>query len=175
MKFRLNSRIRPIQATDLELVLAWRNADRIRKWMYTDRLITWAEHVGWFERLQQSEDRVTLIYEHNGSPAGVVNFTELTPLHRRCMWGFYLGEADLPRGSGTTMGRLALSYAFSHFEIDKIRAEVMAFNEPSLRYHEKLGFTVEGLFKRHICKGGQFYDVHALALFRDQFEKRTLE
>ncbi|MEK3719054.1 UDP-4-amino-4,6-dideoxy-N-acetyl-beta-L-altrosamine N-acetyltransferase [Paenibacillus sp. FSL H8-0034] len=170
-----SSCVRPIEMEDLPIVLEWRNAERIRQWMYTDHIITWEEHLQWFTRLQTASDRKTLVYTSEGRSVGIVNFTQIVPEHRRCTWGFYLGPEGLPPGTGYIMGSLALQYAFAQYPIDKINAEVFDSNEVSIRFHLKLGFAQEGLFHSHIFKGEQWHDIRCFALFRDQFEERNLK
>jgi UDP-4-amino-4,6-dideoxy-N-acetyl-beta-L-altrosamine N-acetyltransferase len=169
----VDSGIRPIEEQDLPLVLEWRNSSRIRQWMYTDHLISWEEHVQWYKRLKDSKDKATLIYEKESIPTGVVNFTQIVPEHRRCFWGFYLGQEGLQPGTGSDMGRQALHYAFQIYSVDKICAEALDHNEASVAFHLKLGFVQEGLLRRHVIKGGQHLDVRCFALFRDQFEERN--
>jgi UDP-4-amino-4,6-dideoxy-N-acetyl-beta-L-altrosamine N-acetyltransferase len=170
-----SSYVRPIEMEDLPLVLEWRNTKRIRQWMYTDHIITWEEHLQWFTRLQTANDKKTLLYISEGKSVGIVNFTQIVLEHRRCTWGFYLGPEGLPPGTGYTMGSLALQYAFAQYPIDKINAEVFDSNEVSIRFHLKLGFSQEGLFRRHIFKGEQWHDIRCFALLRSQFEERNLK
>jgi UDP-4-amino-4,6-dideoxy-N-acetyl-beta-L-altrosamine N-acetyltransferase len=165
------SYVRPIEEQDLSLVLEWRNSQRIRQWMYTDHWITEDEHLQWFERLQQTNDKKTLMYIREGESTGVINFTQIVPEHRRCSWGFYLGKEGLPSGTGSDMGNLALQHAFAHYPIDKVAGEVFDSNEASIRFHLKLGFVQEGVLHRHIFKGEQCYDIRCFALFRDHFEE----
>ena len=40
----------PIEERDLELLLNWRNSERIHSLMLTDHKITWEEHCNWFKK-----------------------------------------------------------------------------------------------------------------------------
>jgi UDP-4-amino-4,6-dideoxy-N-acetyl-beta-L-altrosamine N-acetyltransferase len=168
------SKVRPIEEQDLPLILEWRNSQRVRQWMYTDHLIAWEEHLGWYKRLKESKDKETLIYLIDDEPIGVINFIQISSEHRRCTWGFYLGKEGLPPGTGSDMGIKALQYAYKHLPVDKICGEVFDNNEASIRFHLKLGFIQEGVLCRHISKGEHMYDIRCFALFREQFEERNL-
>lgn len=159
--------LRPLQKTDLQLVLEWRNSPRIRAVMFSDQIITPEEHEAWFERQHKQQNYSSLVFEMNHHPVGIVCFTDLDTKNKKCQWGFYLGVEGLPKGSGLCMGILGLRYGFEFLEMHKIIGEVLTFNTPSINFHKKLGFLEEGLFQKHIMKNGQYQDVLSLAMFRN--------
>lgn len=165
-----NGKLRKLEKSDLNRILVWRNSDRIRVTMFTDHVITPEEHRKWFEDMDNS-DKVYFIFELDCIPVGLSNFTEIDWLNNRCFWGFYIGETEVPRGTGLLMGYLSMEYAFEQFKIRKVCSHVLAGNKVSLNYHKKLGFSEEGLFKQHIKKNDRYEDVIYLALFNDDWLK----
>jgi UDP-4-amino-4,6-dideoxy-N-acetyl-beta-L-altrosamine N-acetyltransferase len=165
-------KIRKMMELDLEQVLLWRNSDKIRASMYTDQVITWKQHTAWFEHIQQNHSAVFLIFECDDVPSGVVSFVQLDQRNSKCNWGFYLGREDLPKGSGTTMGRLGLKYAFEELNMRKVCGEAFAFNIASIKLHEKLGFQTEGKYKEHILKNENYEDIVLFGLLKKDFESR---
>ena len=101
-----------------------------------------------------------------GEAVGVVNFTEIDWHNKRCSWGIYIGKENAPRGSGTQMGRKAIVYAFQQMNLQKIWVEVLRENTISLKFHKKIGFWLEGYFKRHILKNGRYMDVIRMAYLK---------
>lgn len=170
-------RIRLMQETDLDTVMNWRNSERIRMVMFNDHLISQEEHRAWFKRFNDEGNAFCFIFEINGRPVGVVNVERIDKRNSKCYWGFYLGESDVPKSSGTKMGYLALKYIFEELNIRKLCSEVLASNLQSIRFHKKLGFVREGLFIKHVSKNGRFEDVIAMALFASEWKKQkeTLE
>lgn len=166
-------RLRTMEQADLELVLQWRNSDRIREHMYTDQLITMDEHQAWFNKLKQNQDAVYQIFEIKQKPVGLINFTHLDTHNSKCNWGFYLGRQDLPRGSGAMMGYLGLEYAFEQLRMRKICGETFAFNAASIRFHQNLGFTQEGQLKKHVLKNGNYEDIILFALFNEDWQQKN--
>lgn len=167
--------LRDIQQDDLELILRWRNSDRIRINMYNDRIISWEEHFAWFNSLKNRADSIYKVYEHNGNPTGLVYFTDIDKKNGLCFWGFYIGRETVERGSGAIMGFLGLEYAFEVMNIRKICGESFVFNQSSIRFHYKLGFSQEGLFLRHIFRNEVYVDIMRFALFQDKWlENKTL-
>jgi len=164
-------RLRPLAAADRDRLLAWRNSERVRRNMYTDHIIGAEEHRRWFERALEGGAAAHFLFELGDRPLGVVSFTEISQVHERCSWAFYLGEQDAPRGAGAAMEFLALSHAFDTRGIRKLCCEVFAFNASVIGLHEKFGFVREGRLVQHCLKDGRLEDVVCLARFRDGWEK----
>jgi methionyl-tRNA formyltransferase len=157
-------RLRQLTEQDLNLVRNWRNSDHVRANMYTDHIISEEEHRAWFQRVMVDPTVRYLILEYRDRPVGLVNFTAIDTRNSKCMWGFYLGETDLPRGSGTIMGYLSMNYVFEEIQIRKVSGEVLDFNEPSQKLFRRLGFTEEGRLRQHVLKNGRYADVVLFSL-----------
>lgn len=164
-------RLRELRQEDLELVLEWRNSDRIRAIMFTDQTISREDHYAWFDRLQQNPSASVRLFEAFSQPAGLMNITVRDSANGVAYWGFYLGRADLPKGTGTEMGLLALRFAFEKLNVRKLCGEVIAMNEASLRFHDKLGFVQEGRLRKHVKKNGRFEDVVLYAMLQEDYRR----
>lgn len=166
-------KLRDLTDKELELILTWRNTDRVRYNMMNDRKISPAEHMEWYDRIRASENVKYLVFELDSEAAGLTYFTGIDREHGRCDWGFYLGKGDLPKGTGTQMGILSLQYAFEVLHIRKLCGQVLDFNAASRRVFEKLGFQPEGILRQHINRNGRYHDIILYAKFIDawQWEK----
>ncbi|MDD2367120.1 MAG: UDP-4-amino-4,6-dideoxy-N-acetyl-beta-L-altrosamine N-acetyltransferase [Desulfuromonadaceae bacterium] len=163
--------LRHIEREDLEKILRWRNSERIRKNMYTDHVISADEHMAWFERSKVQNSNLHLIFEVKEKPAGLLYFTDIDMNNSKSYWGFYIGETDLPHGSGKALGVLGLAYAFKQLNIRKLCGEAFAFNDASIRFHKKLGFAEEGRLIKHILRRGTYEDVVLFATFHEDWIK----
>ncbi|MDR6224322.1 UDP-4-amino-4,6-dideoxy-N-acetyl-beta-L-altrosamine N-acetyltransferase [Desmospora profundinema] len=162
-------RLRPVKEEELPILLKWRNSERVRDYLYFDHLITWDEHQAWF---RGKNPRYLRMFEWFGKPAGIVSYSDVDLNNNRSLWGFYLGEENLPKGTGMKMLTLGLAYAFETLRFHKVIGEVLAFNHPSIRIHHKLGFRLEGIYAQHVWKAGRFQDVLSFAMLRDDWEKQ---
>lgn len=163
-----------ITEPDLELVLNWRNQEFIRRVMYTSRRISADEHVSWFRRLQDNPSSRSLLFYFEGQPYGVVNINRINPYNLTCDWGFYIGEQSAPKGLGTVLGYKALEYIFEQLQMRKVCAEVLEYNEISIRFHKKLGFVEEGSLREQVLKDGQYLDVMLLGMFARDWPRHSL-
>ncbi len=169
MNIELGS-LRPLEERDLARLLAWRNSERIRKSMISDHLISWDEHLNWFENMNR-EKNLYLLFEFNDRPAGMVYFNDIDHYNEKCYWGFYLGEKDLPRGAGLLMAYLGLNYVFTEQALRKICSEALLSNPISINFHKKLGFIEEGRLIQQVRKGEDYVDLVLLALFKEQWQQ----
>lgn len=154
-------------AADLELVLSWRNHPDVRRYMFSTREIRREEHVTWFQKAASEAGRYLLLFELNGTPQGFLNIHQVAE-GGVADWGFYVAPAA-PKGVGTTMGRAALLFAFEQAKLSRLCGNVLAYNERSLRFHLKLGFSQEGVLRQHHFDGTQYHDVVCFGLLAKDY------
>lgn len=159
--------------TDLPLVLAWRNTPEVRQHMYSAHEISEAEHRAWFARMKHDPQVRWYIHQDEYCNLdGVVYFTQYQPENHSSFWGFYAAP-EAPRGTGTKLGLDALDEAFNVLSLHKLNAEVLSSNERSLRFHEKMGFHREGIFRDDHFNGEYYVDVVRLGIVKSEWvEKR---
>ncbi|MBE9250762.1 UDP-4-amino-4,6-dideoxy-N-acetyl-beta-L-altrosamine N-acetyltransferase [Dolichospermum sp. LEGE 00240] len=169
MAKREDYQLRPLQESDLEMVLSWRNSERVRANMYTDHIISLEEHQTWFKKIKDAPTVDYLICEFQNHPIGLVYFTNIDKNNNKCYWGFYLGETATPLGGGGALGFISMEYIFELVDFRKVCSEVLSFNNKSLKLHKKFSFQEEGCFKKHIYKNLEYQDVICLSLFQEDW------
>lgn len=162
-----NCDIRPMTTNDLDMVLAWRNHPRIRQHMITQHLITLDEHRDWFHRTTDNPQRRILLVAHQGTPFGLVHFTGVQP-QAAVEWGFYVAP-DANKGSGQRLGKCALAFAFEQLQVHKVCGQVLASNDASIRFHERLGFSPEGRLREQVLIESHHHDLLCFGLLRSEW------
>jgi UDP-4-amino-4,6-dideoxy-N-acetyl-beta-L-altrosamine N-acetyltransferase len=160
--------IRPMTAADIEAVLAWRNHPDVRRYMYTQHMISLEEHCRWFEQAAKDPQRHLLLYVDGSTPLGFINIHGIAP-GGIADWGFYAAP-DSPRGTGRALGNAALRYAFVKVGLHKLCGQALAFNERSIKFHLTLGFSQEGLLQQQHFDGQNYHDVLCFGLLADQWK-----
>lgn len=171
MIYREDVSLRQMIDSDLARVLQWRNSDHVRKYMFTDHIISYQEHLDWFNKIKYDKSKRYYIFEHQGVPCGVTNFTGLDFHNKKGFLGIYIGENRLIKGLGSSSLYLTLESYFETLQFNKIYAEVFAFNTKAINLYQKFGFIQEGLFKNHVLKNGRYEDVYLYSLFNDAWFK----
>ena len=164
--------LRPMVESDRVRILAWRNTERVRSKMYTDHVIEQNEHDRWFDSALSAGNARYLVFEHSGRPIGFVAFTQIDDRNGRCLWGFYLGEEDVPWGSAVALEFCSIAHAFEDLAIRKLCCEVLASNAAVIKLHQRFGFRVEARYVAHVRKGERFEDVVGLALFAHEWNEQ---
>jgi UDP-4-amino-4,6-dideoxy-N-acetyl-beta-L-altrosamine N-acetyltransferase len=161
-------RLRPILASDLPMVLMWRNNKVIRQYMFDSRIVTVEEHSSWFENAMRDEQKEILLYEHGKDPVGFVQICHAAQ-SRVAEWGFYVAPIA-PKGTGTLMLKQVLSHLFNLRNVFKVHAKVLEFNIVSKDLHQKLGFKEEGVFREHHFDGVDRWDVYCYGLLSTEWK-----
>ena len=167
-------RLRPMQEGDQARVLAWRSDPAISRVMYTEvKDATPQQQLVWFRRVSASLEHEYWIIENRGMPIGVANLAALAPQHGRSDWAFYLGDpAARGSGAGAKVEFAVIHYVFFHRRLRKLCCQVLSNNIEIARMHQKFGFVEEGVLRRHYYLGGEWLDVHLLALHDDTARER---
>ena len=167
------SRLRKMKASDLEMVLQWRNHPDVRRYMYTSHEISFEEHSAWFKRTNDDPNVHLMIYEANGRGLGFVNI-----VCGRCGsiadWGFYLSP-EAGKGTGQSLGNAALAHAFEDLQLHKLCGQALRFNERSIAFHHRLGFTQEGVLREQHFDGTVYHDVLCFGLLRHEWQQKSKE
>lgn len=118
----------------------------------------------------ENDEYVFIIETLAGVTVGVINTHRV---NKRC-GTFYYGLAIHPdhrrQGYGFEAIRLLLSYFFNERRYQKVNAEVYSVNTPSMRLHERLGFTLEGCLRQMVYTGGEYHDVLVYGLTKEEFK-----
>jgi len=165
------ARVRPMTHEDLERVLAWRNHEEVRRYMYTQHEIGLLEHCRWFEQASKDTSRHLLVFENNAVPLGFINIHQIAP-GGVADWGFYAAP-DAPKGTGRQLGQTALQYAFSHALLHKICGQALVFNERSIKFHQSLGFRQEGILREQHFDGQSYHDVVCFGLLAPEWQANS--
>jgi UDP-4-amino-4,6-dideoxy-N-acetyl-beta-L-altrosamine N-acetyltransferase len=162
--------LRPLELADIARVLAWRNLPEIAAYMYTDHRISEAEHARWFAGALTDDTKRYWIIELDREPVGLANLYDITTLQKRCYWAFYLADDRVRgKGVGSFTERFVLQHVFDEMRFDKLCCEVLATNEGVVKMHQRYGFAIDGVLRRHVIKAGERVDVVTMSLLREEW------
>lgn len=162
--------VRLVTYQDLQMLLSWRNNEKVRRHMFTQHEITLKEHSDWFLKASVDPTCRLLIIEDMLGPFGYVQFNRLGS-GNVSDWGFYTNP-EAPRGSGQKLGKAALSYAFDELKLHKVCGQVIETNARSIAFHKSLGFSQEGLLRDQQCISGTYYSLICFGLLVHEWPVR---
>ena len=94
----------------------------------------------------------------DGVPVGTINTHSCDTRHGTFGYGLAIAREHWRQGHASEAICLVLAYYFHELRYQKVTAHVYAFNEPSIRLHEKLGFQLEGRLRRMVFTDGAYHD-----------------
>jgi RimJ/RimL family protein N-acetyltransferase len=164
-------RLRAWRDDDLQSLV--RNADNRNVWInLTDGFphpYTAEDGRSWLS-MQASEDHGEIVFaiELNGAAVGGIGLERGGDLQTKVAEiGYWLGQDFWGRGLMTRVLRQVTDWAFETTDLERIWANVLAWNPGSGRVLEKAGYQLEARLRRNVFKDGQVIDSLLYAKLRD--------
>jgi RimJ/RimL family protein N-acetyltransferase len=145
-------RLRPLEAGDVDAILAWVNDPEIvgNLASFSGEPFTREQELAWIEQMRASKnDRVwTVLAADDGRYLGQVGVHQI-------FWRSKVGrlaaiiasKEEMGRGFGSAAIAQLLDRCFSELELHKVWLMIYEENERSRRTYERLGFVKEGLLR----------------------------
>jgi UDP-4-amino-4,6-dideoxy-N-acetyl-beta-L-altrosamine N-acetyltransferase len=125
-----------------EKVRCWRNEERIRKSMLTQRVISKEEHFKWIESLRHKNDQKFWIVFANDVSIGSVYLKNIDQNKLRAEWGFYIGEVThVGKGLGKHILYKLLKHFFEVMKFEVLFTKVFSDNTIALNIYRDFKFT----------------------------------
>jgi RimJ/RimL family protein N-acetyltransferase len=128
---------------------------------------TMDDAVNWVSTMQRQNPLTNFVIAVNDELVGVIGLELRHDVYRKSpLLGYWISEAWWGRGIMTEAVKLVSQYAFTHLDVIRIQAGILANNPKSMRVMEKAGFTKEGILKNSIIKKGVILDEHIYAFLK---------
>ncbi|KAK4061899.1 hypothetical protein Trihar35433_9499 [Trichoderma harzianum] len=103
-------------------------------------------------------------------PAGILSYLSIVPNHRRIEIGWViLGDALKHSREATEAFFLFMKHSFMDLGYLRVEWKANHLNEPSLAAARRLGFTYEGIFRKHMIVKGRRRDSAWLSIIDDEW------
>lgn len=173
-------RLREHREEDIKLAQEFFNNPEVVKTLYfgTPYPVTYADQKSFLERSSAFKDDYNFAIETIEEPRyiGSCGIKCVDWKNSRVELGISIGERRLHgKGYGTDAIATLVGFIFDEMNINKIKLEVVAFNEGAIRCYEKAGFKKEGLLKREIYRGGRYHDLVVMAIFRADYFRTDIK
>ena len=162
------ARLRVVEEKDLAVIRRWRNHPSINHYMFTQTKVTESDHLTWFLESREDPFKFLFVYQEAGDTKGFLQLQKQSEDSDVYEWGFYTSP-NATAGLGTRMANLLFDKLFMEMNASKLFGEVLSFNQPSIRFHKKLGFSQEGLLRAHHCLKDQSHDVYCFGLLKSEY------
>ncbi len=161
--------LRMITEDDTELVVDWRNNERVRDNFVFREHFTSKLHEDWLENKVFTGDVVQMIIcvnADNYHPVGSVYFRYTTPDKSEAEYGIFIGDDNaIGKGYGNETAVLAVRYAKEELGIKRLMLRAFKSNISAIKSYEHAGFTKYEDLPMVECSDGQKSDMILMELF----------
>lgn len=167
--------LRAVEAEDIEMLRCLTNDADFEKmvigWAYP---ISKNDQIKWFENCHNGSDRLryTIVTQEDGA-VGMIGLRDIDWKNGVASGlGMRIARKEIrTKGLATDAWMTLLRYAFQELRLNRINGCALAYNAPSLRVCEKVGFKVEGVQREAIYKGGRYIDVVQMGVLKSDYEQ----
>jgi RimJ/RimL family protein N-acetyltransferase len=152
--------LRTIEEEDLDFLHTHINDPAVWRGIDRSRPVTLDAEREFLEGVRNAADAVHLLVAAESTPLGVVSFDPIDWQARVAELGYWIAPDHQGEGYGTDAVELFVAYGFDQLGLHKLSATVYAFNDPSIRLLERLGFVREGTDRDAVFVDGERHDTH---------------
>ena len=162
--------LRPWRESDLAALV--RHADNFNIWINLRDAFPrpYNEEAGrhWLLMALSEPTNILLAIDVDGEAIGGIGAHFLSDVYRiNAEIGYWLAEEYWGRGIVSTAVNLLVDHVFGHYpDIQRIYADLFAYNPGSARVLQKCGFHLEAVHKNAVIKNGKVVDEHRYVRFR---------
>ncbi len=162
-----------LRASDVPLMLAWRNDPEIARMVVSPiRFVSLETETEWNARARTEHEqgrtlRLGIRTIGEDRLVGVLLFTHVDHVNQNARTGIMIGDRALwGKGLAKQAYAIALPYAFNELNLHSLRSYVLSYNQASQGLYRSLGFVHEGTQRAAIYKGGRYVDLEMFSLLR---------
>lgn len=123
-----------------------------------------AEQLKWFEHQEKSRDvlRCIVALQEDGRAIGTIILSDIDQKNATGHIHIKMSrDGGRGKGYGTDAVNTMVRYAFEELRLNCIYANILSYNEASIRLFERCRFQQDGVLRQRIYKRGSFVDLLA--------------
>lgn len=168
-------KLRPVQLSDKERSLLWRNDPEIRDMTLSYRYpITQEMEDSWYKRVLSGEDQSRVYFAidniEDDKHIGFIHLYNIDYIASNAYFGITIGDkSEHGKGKAREAIHLLVQFGFKLLNLHKINLEVASFNTIAIGLYRSFGFKTEGILKDQLFIDGLYHDKISMSIFRDEY------
>jgi len=102
---------------------------------------------------------------------GELKLNNIRWFNRKAELSLLIAPEYQKKGYGTDVIKTLINYTFNSMNLHRLEAEVIEFNEASIKLIEKLGFIKEGTLREAKYSNGSYYDIYRYGLLIKEYKR----
>ena len=154
--------IRPVEASDLELLKFSRNEQSTWQNLTDIDMINGTQQSAWFSRLSEDKTRSYFIVCKSDLPVGMIRITDINYHNSTACVGCDVFPEHRGRGHGQNIMSIIKQYCFKWLNLRMLWLLVSADNLVAEYIYEKVGFKKTGCLPRYLYRDGAYVDYNLM-------------
>lgn len=170
-------KLRVMEKTDAETVRSWKNSPENYSYFANRNFISDLKQDKWIsDRLVDNSSLYLIIIDKETDiPIGMTLLEDIDYKNRNSCWGIYIANLKYRRHIFALEATyLLFNYAFDYLNLFKIYGNTLSSNPKGRMFHQKIGFTEEAVFSKHVFVDGGYSDLLWISLFVDSWNKKKI-
>ena len=118
---------------------------------------------------EQKDDKFFFIVENETAPVGTIYVWEARRREGVFRYGIQIEEPHRAKGYAKEALIIILDYYFNELNYQKCAPYAYEFNTRSQAFHEKLGFTKEGILRNETYTRGKYHSIVYYGMLKNEF------
>ena len=170
--------LRAVEEEDYADMFEIYNDPEVLKYNGIDTLKSIKEAIVYTKRIREGYNvgyflRWALVHKATGKMVGTIGIHHIESWNYKLEIGYIISKAHWRQGYAFEAWSLVIDYAFSRLGLRKLIAGAVVDNESSITVLKRLGFKIEGTFRKELFVDGEYRDVVRLGLLKEEFHKAS--
>lgn len=162
--------LRELKEKDIPFMMEWMRDKQITDNFQKDFSLYTYDDILEFIRKRSHCERHFSIVDQNDIYMGTISLKNLSFTHKNAEYSIVTRTCAHGSGLAYEATKELLNYTFYNLNLSRIYLNVLEQNMRAISFYEKLGFTLEGIFRKHIYKNGMYQNLKWFGLLKDEYE-----
>lgn len=113
---------------------------------------------------------VEIVESVRWKPIGWCSLSDISKVNRKAIFHISMDPDYRREDYGTESTKILLNYAFENLGLNRVGSYVIAYNEPSIKLHEKVRFVRECESKGEIYRNRKFWNAISFRIMKSEWK-----
>lgn len=163
--------LRKLEKKDAVFMLEWMHDSDINRIFSVD-FASFTEEMAetFIEHSFNEENQHFAVVNDDDEYQGTISLKNISLKDRNAEYAVVLRKKAHGTGVSSLATREILDYAFNTLKLERVYLNVLEENMRARAFYEKMGFTQEGVFKKHKYIRGSFQDLFWFGILKESYE-----
>ncbi len=149
-----------------KMILEWRNNENIRKWCFSNHIISYKEHQNFLKNLKSDTQNFYYLVKYKKKNLGVISLQRVDFSNKNGYLGIY-SNPNL-KGVGKILIKCLKKIAFEKANLHTLKLEVIEINTHAIKFYKKNKFQLEGRLREFVNREGKYLDVLIMGIINEK-------